>query len=122
MENESQKVTLSVFGRASSVLKDLPDIIKSKPTTLVETPSFAGEPHTYIVQTMRRKEEGDYIFFQDVASGQAVQIVIPPRIADIIARQRDQLTGKSRSRASRLSMEGRMARGEKPGFLKKPKK
>jgi hypothetical protein len=119
--SDEQKVSLSIFGRAMSVLKDLPDIIKTKPTTQVETPSFAGEPHTYIVQTYRRKEEGDFIFFQDVSSGQAVQIVIPPRIADIIARQRDQLSSKSRSRASRVAMEDRMARGEKPGFMRKKK-
>lgn len=119
MTDNSERVTLSVYGRAMSILKDLPDIIKTKPTTVVETPSFAGEPHTYIVQTYRRLEEGDYIFFQDVVNGTATQIVIPPRIASILARQRDQLTGKSRSKAGRLVMEDRMARGEKPGFMSK---
>ncbi len=109
------------FNRTMGKFHDLPDTIKTRETTQTIVPFFGIGTHTYIVQTYRRREEGDYIFFQDVADGKAVQIVIPPKIASIIASQREQLTGKSRSRASRNSMEARMARGEKPGFMKEKK-
>ena len=109
------------FNRTMGKFVDLPDTIKTRETTQTIVPFFGIGTHTYIVQTFRRREEGDYIFFQDVADGKAVQIVIPPRIAAIIASQRDQLTTKSRSRAGKRNAEDRAARGLVPGFMKKGK-
>jgi hypothetical protein len=110
------------FNRTMGKFVDLPDTIKTRETTQTIVPFFGIGTHTYIVQTFRRREEGDYIFFQDVADGKAVQIVIPPKIAAIIASQRDQLTGKSRSRASKRVAEDRAARGIQPGFMRGKKK
>lgn len=106
------------FNRTMGKFHDLPDTIKTRETTQTVVPFFGIGTHTYIVQTYRRREEGDYIFFQDVADGKAVQIVIPPKIASIIASQREQLTTKSRSRAGKLNAADRAARGLQPGFMK----
>ena len=48
----------------------------------------------------------------------ATRIVIPPAVADVIARQRDQLTAKTRSRAAKRNAEDRKERGIMPGFMK----
>ena len=106
------------FNRTMGKFVDLPDTIKTVETTKTIVPFFGIGTHTYIVQTFRRREDGDYIFFQDVADGKAVQIVIPPAIADVIARQRDQLSSKSRSRAGKRVAEDLAARGIKPGFMR----
>lgn len=116
------KTTLSYFDRAIGRFKGIPDVIESRATTLRDIGPLGVGTHTFIVQTVRSRDDkgksGDFIFLQDIAGNEAVQVVIPPKVAETIARQRDQLTAKSRSKASRQVMEGRMARGEQPGFLK----
>jgi len=51
----------------------------------------------------------------------AVRLVLPPSVSTIIARQRDALTGKSRSAAATQGAADRAARGIKPGFLREAK-
>jgi hypothetical protein len=120
MENEIKNV-LNYFDRAKSSLHDLPDVIRSKETTVTVIPPMGIGSHTYVVVTFRQREIGDSIFLQVISEGNATRIVIPPAIADVIARQRDQLTGKSRSRASKRVAEDLAARGIKPGFMRKKK-
>lgn len=117
--SDEQRSAISYFDRAIGALDGLPDVVKSKDTTMRVIPTFGIGTYTYIVKTYRRREEGDTIFLEVASEGNITRIVIPPAIADVIARQRDQLTTKSRSRASKRVMEDRMARGEKPGFMKR---
>lgn len=117
--NEELKSSLSYFDRAKGSLHDLPDVIRSKEATVTVIPTFGIGSHTYVVVTYRQREIGDSIFLQVISEGNAVRIMIPPAIADVIARQRDQLTGKSRSRAGKRVAEDLAARGIKPGFMKK---
>jgi len=46
-------------------------------------------------------------------------LIIPPEVADAIARQRDALTTKSRKRGARQAMETRKAAGWVPNFKKR---
>ena len=119
--NEEIKNVLSYFSRAIGALHDLPDVVHSKESTIHVIPPLGIGSHTYVVTTYRQREVGDSIFIEMMADTGSQRIVLPPAVADLIARQRDQLNTKSRSRASRRSMEERMARGEQPGFLKKRK-
>ena len=45
----------------------------------------------------------------------------PPKVASVIASQKDSLTVKRRRIAGRTEAAKRKARGEVPGFLRKPK-
>lgn len=110
---------LSYFDRAIGALHGLPDVVSTKGSTLRVVPTFGIGSHTYIVQTFRQREIGDTIFLEMVAEGNTVRIVVPPAIADVIARQRDQLTYKTRSRAGKRIAENLRERGIKPGFMKK---
>lgn len=115
------QVTLSEFDRLIGALEGLPDVVKSKPSTVRAMLPLIGIARSFIVQTYRQKDRGDTIFIETVGSEGTVRIPIPPQVADAIARQREALTGKSRSRAAKQVMADRMAAGHKPAFLVKKK-
>jgi hypothetical protein len=64
---------------------------------------------------------GDHVFLETVSRDGAIRIVLPPQVADAIARQRDTLTAKSRSKAAKTLAQERKARGDLPAFLKSKK-
>jgi len=108
---------ISEFDRLVGALEGLPDVTKSKPTTLRAMLPLIGIARSYIVQTYRQKDKGDTIFLETVGSEGSVRIPIPPQVADAIARQREALTGKVRSKAAKAVAADRKARGEQPAFL-----
>lgn len=108
------------YDRQLAALHDLPDVTKVKPATVRVVPALGiGGTNVYIVQTYRQKERGDTVFLEVVGNQGAVRVVLPPAVTNAIARQRDALTGKSRSAAARASAADRKARGLKPGFMTK---
>jgi hypothetical protein len=110
--------TRDTFDRVYGNLEDLPDVLQTKPTTIRSTLPIVGEAQTFIVQTMRQKERGDTIFLEYVDKQGSRRIVLPSAVADTIARQRDALTDKSRSKAAKEVAQARKDRGELPGFMK----
>jgi len=99
-------------------LEGLPDVIRTRPSTKTASLPLVGHSHTYIVQTYRQKDEGDTIFLQVISAEGTHRIVIPAMVADTIARQRESLTKRSRSRSGKEKMEKRMDEGFVP-FAKK---
>lgn len=110
--------TLSEFDRMKGSLHGLPDVITTKQSTLDINQPFGFGNKTWILQTYRQANRGDTIFLQSIDQEGSMQLVIPPVISDAIARQRDSLTGKSRSRASKRVAADRKAQGHQPGFMK----
>jgi hypothetical protein len=106
--------TISEFDRLVGALEGLPDVVKSKPTTVRAMLPLIGIARSFIVQTYRQKERGDTIFIETVGHGETIRLAIPPQVADAIARQRDGLGTKSRSKAAKATMADRIARGETP--------
>lgn len=95
------------------------DVASVKPSTKqVYTPVIGGT-QTFIVQTLRTKEEGDHIFIQYLDADGSFRMAIPPAVADLIARQREALTSKNRRAAAREQAQVRKAAGVVPGFLRK---
>lgn len=113
--------TISPFDRAIGALVGLPDVTKTKPSTVVALSPLVGEAQTFIIQTFRQTEKGDTIFVQYMDGAGSVRIAIPPAAADAIARQRDSLTTKVRRRVGKETAAARAARGELPGFMKTKK-
>jgi hypothetical protein len=110
--------TLDKFDRMLGGLEGLPDVTKSKPSTVTIHHPLIGEAQTFIIQTFRQKERGDTIFVQYLDSAGSVRIAIPPAAADAITRQRDALTTKVRKRVGKEQAQARKARGEVPAFLR----
>lgn len=90
-------------------------------TVIRDTPLFGvgSGTTTFIVQTIRQKDVGDFTFIEAVSDEETIRIVLPPKVSATIARQRDGLSAKSRSRAARAVADDRKARGIQPGFLKR---
>jgi hypothetical protein len=85
---------------------------KTRPATVVATPLMGvGGTTTWIIQTSRIPEQGDTIFLQAILpNGTAYRLPVPPRVADVIARQREQLTKHNRRAAARASAASRPTR------------
>jgi hypothetical protein len=115
------------FDRMLGALQGLPDVLSTKPSTIVATLPLIGRAQTFIVSTYRQREQGETIFLQYVDESGAIRLVIPPEVAELIARQREALAGRARkqngkAQAPRLRQMAaeRQARGELPAFLKRP--
>lgn len=133
MTNDS---TVNHFDRMLGSLDGLPGVVHTKATTVRALTPLIGAAQTFIVQTYRQREakEGkdgqelargrDTIFLEYVGADGQYRLVIPPDVADTIARQRDALTSKTRSRVGKENAAARKAAGLEPGFAKarKPKR
>ena len=63
---------------------------------------------------------GDTIFIEALSTEGTIRLSLPPRVADVIARQREALSTRRRSAGpSRARAEADRARGVVPGFLRK---
>ena len=114
---------MDVFDRTIGVLHGLPDVTHTKVAVTRVVPLLGvGGTQLYIVQTYRQKEQGDTIFLKHVSETGTVRLVIPPQVSAVIARQREQLTAKTRSKAAKAVAQARKERGEIPAFLKSRRK
>lgn len=121
-----------MFDRLLGALDGLPDVVKTKPSTIRTLPLLGvGGSCLHIVQTVRQQQtrtnkageevsfSRDTIFLEVVGAEGTVRLAIPHEVADTIARQRDALSTKTRSKAARKLAAERKGRGELPGFMKK---
>lgn len=111
------------FDKMHGSLTGRSDVTRVRPSTVSVHTALIGATQTFIVETMRAHDEGggDTIFVQYVDDLGAVRIYLPPAVADLIARQRDSLTAKSRKRVAKATAQARKARGEVPAFMKAKK-
>ena len=108
----------AVFDRTLRMLHGVPDVTSTKATTVRSMTPVLELAQTFIVQTYRRREQGDHIFLEYIGTEGSVRIAIPPAVAECIARQRDALTTTNRKRAARNEAARRKAQGIQPGFMK----
>ena len=121
--SEQAQTAADRFDRAYGDLTHMPDLTRTEARTIRVSAPIVGDVQTFTVQTLRRRDEGDSVFIEYHDRGGALRLVLPPTVADAIARQRDALTAKVRRRVGRESAAARKARGEVPAFLKfKPKR
>lgn len=126
---ETVGIPKEIFDRMLGSLYGLPDVASTKAATVNAATPMIGTLQTFFVQTYRQREtkevagkeqarSRDTIFIQCVTAEGTIRIALPPDVADCIARQRDSLTAKSRSRAAKTVAQARKDRGELPGFMK----
>lgn len=84
------------FDRMLSAMTGLPDTKITKPSTILELyPMLHERNATFVVQTHRGKENG-FTIFLTIADVQGLRrIVIPPKVAGAVYRQRQSLTDRS---------------------------
>ena len=110
------------FDRLIGQLDGLPDVISTKATTVRAIVPLVGSAQTFIVQTYRQREQGDTVFLECIHGDGSFRLALPPNVSDVIARQREALTGKSRSKAAKANAMDRKERGILPGFMKGKKR
>jgi hypothetical protein len=111
------------YDRQLGMLHDLPDVVKTKPSTVRTMPLLGvGGAQVFIVQTYRQREKGDTIFLEVMSAAGQVRLVIPPQVANVVARQRDALTHKVRSKVAQAAAQDMKERGIQPGFMRKKEK
>jgi len=110
--------TVAKYDRIRGMLEGV--ALFTKPSTIVpKVEEITGRSDTFIVETCRQEEVGDTIFVRCVDETGVVRMALPPRVADAIARQRQALTDRTRSRAAKSQAQARKERGEVPGFMRK---
>jgi hypothetical protein len=111
--------TIQKYDRMYGSLIDV--CISTKPSTVKVVQTITGRSETFIIQTVRHEEYGDYIFVECADESGLTRLVLPPKVANAIASQSAAITKKRRSNASRAAMRDRMARGDAPTFKRKAK-
>jgi hypothetical protein len=112
-----EQSTISKFDRLYGGLVDVSLVVK--PSTVKAVQPITGKAETFVIQTCRHKESGDYIFVECMDENGVTRLALPPKVANLIASQRDSLTKRSRSISSRAAMRARMDAGEVIGFKRK---
>jgi hypothetical protein len=93
----------------------------TKPSTVRTIQQMTGKAETFVIETCRHAELGDFIFVECMDEAGLTRMCIPPKAANAIAAQRDSLTARRRSIASKTIAQARKDRGELPGFMKSKK-
>lgn len=114
MNDERNDASPDTFDRLMGALDGLPDVVHVKAATVRVVTPLVGNAETYIVQSFRQKEQGDVIFIEHVGRRGTTRLVLPAKVADVIARQRDALTTKARKKIARRLAEERKAAGIVP--------
>jgi hypothetical protein len=112
-----QDYTVAKYDRLRGGLQGV--ALFTKPSTVKSVQTITGKSETFVVETARHEELGDYIFIECMDEAGVVRLCLPPRVANAIASQRDSLTSRRRSIASKTVARARMDRGELPGFMRK---
>lgn len=92
----------------------------TNPSTITDANLLGiGGVRSYIVQTFRVPDLGDTVFVTITGPEGLQRVHLPPAVTTAIARQRESLTAKSRSRAAKARAKADKAAGIVPGFLRK---
>ncbi len=118
MKEEPAYKSVDRFDVLYGGLANLPDVTKVKPSPITVYTNVIGAVRNFTVQTMRQADKGDTIFIQCLDSEGSVRLVIPPEVAEVIARQRDALSAKNRKRAAKERAAKDKAAGVVPGFMR----
>lgn len=118
-ENNTERSALGdVFDRTLRAMDGRPDTTKTAASTVRAVSKVFELSQTFIVQTIRERDQGDTIFIEYIGREGSLRLVLPPVVAAVIVRQRDALTDKNRSKGAKAAALDRKSRGIKPGFQK----
>lgn len=93
--------------------------LHTKPSTVKVTQPITGQTETFIIQTVRHDENGDYIFIERADESGLVRMVLPPKVSTLIGSQKDSLNTKRRRIGAKKAMSTRIARGDVIDFKKR---
>jgi len=110
-QNVQSVQTVDHFDRVRGGLEQVG--MKTKATTIRNADFLVGNVQSYIVETIRH-DGGDTIFVEVANKDGNTRVVLPPKVADTIFRQRNALTKRTRQRLGREQAADRKAQGIQP--------
>ena len=105
---------VDAFDRIRAGMDGRPDVTRTRISTVRNVDALVGNVSTFLIESVREKEEGDTIFLEVASKDGNVRIVLPPRVANVIARQRESLVSKVRSKAAKVQAAQGKADGSEP--------
>jgi hypothetical protein len=111
--------TIGKYDRIRGGLHDV--AMFTRPSTIKTVQVLTGKSETFVVETARYEDAGDYIFIEALDESGLTRLCLPPKVAIVIASQRDSLTARRRSKAAQRVARERKDRGELPGFMRHKK-
>jgi hypothetical protein len=109
--------TISKFDRIFGGLNNV--ALFTAPSTIKNVQNLTGKTETFIVQSCRHEDFGDYVFVECIDENGVTRIVLPPKVVAAIRRQDGALTKRNRSRSAKATMQARKDAGEVIGFQKR---
>ena len=109
--------SISKYDRVRGGLHDV--AMFTRPSTIKTVQAITGKSETFVVETARYEDFGDYIFIESLDENGLTRLCLPPKVASVIASQRDSLTARRRSKTAKRVAQERKDRGELPGFMRK---
>ena len=117
--------TLDMFDRTRGGMEMRNDVTRTRVSTVRHVDPLVGNVATFLIESIRTHEDGDYAFIEVATKDGNVRVVLPPKVTSAIARQRDALTKKVRKRIGREQAAARLAQGIEPfggkPFIRKAK-
>ncbi len=83
------------FDRLLGSIDGLPDVHKSRPSTITSVVPMLGDTETHVVQSYST-EEGVWLLVQRVDASGGQRFVLPPKVTAAIYRQRESLVKAGR--------------------------
>ena len=105
---------VDAFDRIRAGMDGRPDVTRTRISTVRNIDALVGNVSTFLIESVREKDEGDTIFLEVASKDGNVRIVLPPKVANVIARQRESLVSKVRSKAAKVQAAQRKADGIEP--------
>jgi len=102
---------VDAFDRIRAGMDGRPDVTRTRISTVRNVDPLVGNVRTFLIESTRVKDEGDTIFLEVASKDGNVRIVIPAKVANVIARQRESLANKVRSKIAKAQAEQRMKDG-----------
>jgi len=106
--------TVDYFDRARGGMDQRNEATKIRVSTVRHIDPLVGNVSTYLVETIRIKDEGDWGFIEVATKEGNLRVVLPPKVTNVIARQRDALTTKVRRRIGLEQAADRKEQGIEP--------
>jgi hypothetical protein len=91
--------------------------LSTKPSTIEHVDNFTGKTETFVIQTIR-DEDGDHISVKRMDVDGNIRMILPPKVASVIASQSGSLTTKRRRIAGKARAKADKEKGILPGFMR----
>jgi tRNA A37 threonylcarbamoyladenosine dehydratase len=105
---------VDAFDRIRAGMDGRPDVTRTRISTVRSVDPLVGNVSTFLIESIRVKDVGDTIFLEVANKDGNIRIVIPPKGANVIARQRDSLANQVRSKLAKAQAKARKEAGIEP--------